>query len=94
MQKTQLERKVDDALSGTKSALKYGMLGGIVGGLAGAVGGVFLGENLNDYVDTLKQAPAAVRYAVDAGCVIGVGSLGASVGAFLGQLPGLYKIFK
>jgi len=52
---------------------------------AGAVGGVFFGEACNHYFPVLKEAPAAIKYAVDGGSAF----VGAEVGAVVGGLAAL-----
>ncbi|MBI4919337.1 hypothetical protein HY837_05360 [archaeon] len=81
---------IDKHFNNVRSTVKAGFIGAGVG----IAGGIYLGESINDYVEALKQAPTAIRYAVDAGSAIVCGSVGAGIGATIGQLPGMYRMFK
>ena len=45
--------------------VSFGNVGKDVGTIVGLVGGVFLGEQINDYVPQLQQAPIMIHLAVD-----------------------------
>ncbi|MBI5064726.1 hypothetical protein HZA97_00690 [Candidatus Woesearchaeota archaeon] len=85
---------IDKHFNNVRSTVKAGFIGAGVGLVVGIAGGIYLGESINDYVEALKQAPKAIQYAVDAGSAFLCGSAGAGVGAAIGQLPGLYRMFK
>ncbi len=84
---------VDDIFTESKKAMKRTMIFAGIGGLAGATAGVYLGNELNNYVDALKQAPSALQYAVDAVGAFVLGSAGAGIGGVVGQITGAYKIY-
>ena len=85
---------LDKQFRDTKKTIKAGFIGAGIGFAAGASGGIYLGESVNEYVEVLKQAPVAIRYAVDGVFTIVVGGVGAGIGRTIAQLPGMYKIFK
>jgi len=84
----------DEKFSTAKKTIKAGFIGAGVGFAVGAVGGIYLGESINDYVEVLKQAPVAIKYAVDGASAIICGGVGASIGGSLAQIPGMYKLLK
>lgn len=84
----------DESFSNAKKGVKAGCIGAGVGFVVGAVGGIYLGESINDYVEVLKQAPAAIQYGVDVASALVCGGVGASIVGALAQIPSKYKMSK
>ena len=84
----------DREFEGTKRAVKSMFIGIGLGFAAGVAGGIYLGQSFNDYFEVLKQAPPAIRYAVDAGSAFACGSVGAGIGGIIPQLRLMYRLFK
>lgn len=86
-----LRERMEEGSRTMTKAVKGTWIAAGIGAIVGAVGGLWLGNSINDYFDVLKNAPAAIRYAVDGACMLGVGGGGASL---LGGLKAAFEVYK
>jgi len=84
----------EDEFTTIQKMQKRAIVGAGIGTVVGIAGGIYLAENINDYAESLKQAPQAIRYGLDAALAIVGGGVCGSFGGVIAQLPGLYKFFK
>lgn len=63
-----------------------------VGFLVGAGGGIVVGEGLHNYVCGLREAPLALRIALDTGSAFLYGGFGAVAGFAAANLYGIYQL--
>ncbi len=77
-----------------KKIKKKARIGAGVGVVLGVVGGVVLGENINDYVEVLKESPVTIQYTVDACSGVLLGVVGGVGGALLNAIPEIYNYYK
>jgi len=82
----------DESFKLVKKTTKAGFIGAGLGLVAGIAGGIYVGESINGYAEILKQAPHAVQYGVDGICAVVGGSFIAGIGAFVAQIPGIYRL--
>ncbi len=61
---------------------------------AGVVGGVFFGEACNHYFPVLKEAPAAIKYAVDGASAFVGADVGAGVGGLVALVATAIKVYR
>lgn len=88
---------IDNAVDGfvsIRKTMQWTLISAGVGLVGGAAAGLYAADELNDYAETLRQAPSAIKYCVDAAGAIVGGSVGAGVCGTVAQFVGMYKTVK
>lgn len=75
MDEKELEDRVD-----------VGIIFNDIGTIIGAVGGIFIGEQLNDYIPQLQQAPLMIHFAVDIVSIYGSSVVAGRIGQRVGEI--------
>lgn len=84
----------DKRFEDTKRTIRAGLVGAGIGFVAGAVGGFYLGGEMSDYFEILRQAPTSIKYTVNISLAFVCGGLGAGFGGVVAQIPRTYGLFK